>query len=185
MTSPRALLCVLTTVLILVGQPAGPAFAHVDTSVDHWWQFDPGVWRHGFSAHKGLAEEHSRWHHHHPDASQHRHARFHRELARAHRRLHFHEAQRTEVGDATWYDADGAPGACGKGLHGIYIAHKTWPCGSLVSIRSGDRYLLARVQDRGPYGEGRIVDLSPKAFKMLAPLSQGVIQNVHAVRLEP
>jgi len=163
---------------------ATPATAKIDRSIEKWWQYDLGVWKHGFSHHKGLVETHDRWHRKHRDASDRRHQGFHKDLAREHRRMHFHEALRKDVGDATWYDGDGAPGACGKGLHGIYIAHKTWPCGSLVSIKSGNDYLLAKVADRGPYGEGRIVDLSPKAFKKLAALSQGVIQNVRAYRLE-
>jgi len=32
-----------------------------------------------------------------------------------------------------------------------------------------------RINDRGPFVTGRCVDLTPKAFKTIAPLSQGVV----------
>jgi rare lipoprotein A len=97
--------------------------------------------------------------------------------------MHFHEETAKESGDATWYDVEGGTGACGDTLKGMYAAHKTWPCGSLVSVRYKGKYVFVRVEDRGPYGEGRIVDLSKKAFGKLAEPSVGVIP-VHATLLE-
>lgn len=158
--------------------------AAVDTSVKHWWQFDPIMWGHGFSAHPRLVKTHQRFHDNHPHPTEAQHDKFHKQLARDHRQLHFHKAIESETGDATWYDADGATGACGERLHGMYVAHRTWPCGSLVSVRSGGDYVFVHVMDRGPYGDGRIVDLSKKAFRKLAPPSKGVIDDVHAVRLK-
>lgn len=45
------------------------------------------------------------------------------------------------------------------------VAHKTLPFGSIVQIRKvgSDTTILARVNDRGPFISGRIVDLSTKA----------------------
>src|SRR5205823_3569678 len=63
------------------------------------------------------------------------------------------------------------------------VASRTLPCGSLVSVRSNGRYVLVHILDRGPYGSSsRIIDLSPSAFRQLAPLGAGVIY-VHVVRL--
>jgi rare lipoprotein A len=152
--------------------------------IAQWWQYDPKMWRHGFSQHPVLAAEHRAWHDHHPDAGHTKHVAYHRELTRKHRRMHFHEAADAEAGQATWYDASGAVGACGEVLRGMYVAHKTWPCGSLVSVRINGRYVFVKVLDRGPYGDGRIVDLSEKAFSKLADPSVGVL-DVRATRLKP
>jgi rare lipoprotein A len=66
---------------------------------------------------------------------------------------------------------------------GFYAASRTLPCGSLVSVRAGGRYVIVRILDRGPFGSSqRILDLSPKAFGWLSPLGAGVI-DVRAVRL--
>lgn len=151
--------------------------------IKNWWQYDPKMWRDGWPAHPRLVDEHSRWHDNHPHANQSKHETFHRQLLREHRALHFHKAVDKDSGQATWYDASGSPGACGDGLHGMYLAHRTWPCGTLVSVRAHGKYILARVEDRGPYGDGRIVDLSPKAFRQLADLDTGVI-DVHITRLK-
>lgn len=172
---------ILVVVILATAAPAGAATP--PKGVKTWWQYEPKLWHDGWNSHAKLDEAHDRWKSNHKHPSQKERNRFHREIERAHRRLHFHDSADKEAGQATWYDAEGSPGACGDGLHGIYLAHKTWPCGTLVSVRSHGSYLFATVQDRGPYGEGRVVDLSPKAFKMLAPLDVGVI-DVHIVRLK-
>ncbi len=182
----RTLVALVATVAIVATAsllPLPSAFGQIDHTIDRWWQYDPSVWHHGFSQHPRLVDQHQRWHDNHRDAGASRHEQYHKELARAHRRMHYHEALRSDTGDATWYDADGGTGACGKTLRGMYVAHRTWACGSLVSVRANGKYVFVRVLDRGPYGEGRIVDLSHAAFRKLAPLSQGVI-DVHAVKLK-
>ena len=175
---------VLTSALLLLLVCASVSQAVVPTErIASWWQYDPKMWRHGFPQHPALVTQHQRWHDNHPNAGRIKHTRFHRYLTREHRRLHFHDDIESEAGQATWYDADGATGACGKELHGMYVAHKTWPCGSLVSVRVNGRYVFVRVMDRGPYGEGRNVDLSREAFAKLADPSTGVL-DVRAVRLK-
>jgi rare lipoprotein A len=42
------------------------------------------------------------------------------------------------------------------------------------------RNVDVRINDRGPFVRGRVIDLSPAAFSRLAPLSRGVVR----VRLE-
>jgi rare lipoprotein A len=73
----------------------------------------------------------------------------------------------SETGQATWYQTSD-PAVC---------AHKTLPMGTVVTVTNVDtgKSTTCKVGDRGPYVEGRIIDLSPEAFSQLAPLSTGVI----------
>ena len=104
-------------------------------------------------------------------------------MRQRHLAMHFHRSISAQYGQATWYNGDGAVGACGRPLEGLYAASRTLPCGALVSVRANGRYVVVRVLDRGPYGSStRILDLSPKAFGWLAPLGAGVIW-VHATHL--
>lgn len=64
-------------------------------------------------------------------------------------------------------------------------AHKTLPCGSKVRVTalSSGRQVIVRINDRGPYVRGRIIDLSRAAFGKIAPLSQGLVR-VRVERIE-
>jgi rare lipoprotein A len=59
----------------------------------------------------------------------------------------------------------------------LTAAHKTLPFGTKVKVknRSNGKTVTVRINDRGPYITGRCIDLTPKAFKTIAPLSQGVV----------
>jgi rare lipoprotein A len=48
-------------------------------------------------------------------------------------------------------------------------AHKTLPLGSIVTVRNhrNGRTLTVRINDRGPYVRGRVIDLSPGAARVL------------------
>jgi rare lipoprotein A (peptidoglycan hydrolase) len=78
----------------------------------------------------------------------------------------------SETGEATWYKSSD-PAEC---------AHKTLPIGTVVTVVNleNNKTTTCKVGDRGPYVEGRIIDLSPEAFSQLAPLSEGVLN----VRIE-
>jgi rare lipoprotein A (peptidoglycan hydrolase) len=179
---------VAATCLVLgVFGPTVPAGGH---PVKSFWQYDKALFRHGWKHHDGLDELHRKYHRDHPewDATAKRrkqHARFHHEtLVHKHRRTHFHRVLADQRGDAVWYQANGDTGACGKPLTGKYAAHRSWPCGSLVSVRKGDDYVFVRILDRGPFGDPkRKIDLSRKAFKRLAHPGTGVI-GVKIYRLE-
>lgn len=151
--------------------------------VARWWQYDKSTWHQTWRADARLFESHVRWHHRHEHAAAYAHRQEHHDLALDHRRIHFHRAISWDSGQATWYDGDGRTGACGVALHGLYAASRTLPCGALVSVRSGGRYVLLHILDRGPFGSSsRILDLSPQAFSWLAPQGAGVI-SVRVVRL--
>jgi peptidoglycan lytic transglycosylase len=155
--------------------------------VVYFWKYDPKLFwdTHSFKDHRDLRAWHERWHANHPNAGRQRHRRFHhRQVGHTHQKLHYHDVLAKQRGDATWYDLEGATGACGKPLKGLYAAHRKWKCGSLVSVRHGDRWVFVRIRDRGPYGEGRVIDLSKRAFRRLAPPSRGVI-DVKIYRLDP
>jgi rare lipoprotein A len=54
-------------------------------------------------------------------------------------------------------------------------AHKSLPFNSIVKVTRQDngRFIIVRVNDRGPYVKGRIIDLSKKAGKELGILGSG------------
>jgi rare lipoprotein A len=85
-----------------------------------------------------------------------------------------------ETGLASWY---GAPyhnrrGSNGElyNMHAMTAAHRTLPMGSIVrvtNVKTGHSALV-RITDRGPFVEGRVLDLSQAAAKKLDVLQAGV-----------
>jgi hypothetical protein len=69
---------------------------------------------------------------------------------------------------ASWY-GPGGPLACGGTLTEarLGVAHKTLPCGTMVSLRHGSRTVRVPVIDRGPYVAGRDYDLTPATKRAL------------------
>ncbi|MDX6697931.1 MAG: rare lipoprotein [Solirubrobacteraceae bacterium] len=63
---------------------------------------------------------------------------------------------------ASVYTDYGGPLACGGrlGRHQLGVAHKSAPCGALVTFRYNGRVLRVPVIDRGPYIAGREWDLT-------------------------
>src|SRR5947207_9737460 len=170
----------LTALLVIVLATAAGAHANVS----RWWQFDPVVWHEGWHHSKALDAAYTRWQRNHPRAGTYRRSEFSHVLRHRWRMQHFHQALSHQAGLATWYDQTGSTGACGVPLRGMYAASRTLPCGSMVSVRHGSHYVFVRILDRGPFGSrARILDLSPRAFRVLAPLGAGVIQ-VRSVKLQ-
>ena len=90
-------------------------------------------------------------------------------------------AQETEYGKATYY-ADqfhGRSTANGELYHAdsLTAAHPKYPFGTLVRVTNmeNEASIIVRINDRGPFIKGRIIDLSKKAMKMLKGLDRGVI----------
>lgn len=85
-----------------------------------------------------------------------------------------------EVGMASWYgDAfNGRPTSTGErfDMHALTAAHKTLPLPGLVEVTNleNGRRLVVRINDRGPFVDSRIIDLSREAATELGMLSQGV-----------
>jgi rare lipoprotein A len=68
-------------------------------------------------------------------------------------------------------------------MRALTCAHRTLPFGTRVRVTDleSGRSVLVRVNDRGPFTEGRIVDLSLAAARALGMVERGVAR----VRLEP
>ncbi len=85
-----------------------------------------------------------------------------------------------EVGTASWYGNvfQGKPTATGEvfDMYQISAAHKTLPLPSMVEVTNLDngRKLMVRVNDRGPFVDGRIIDLSRGAADQLGVLRPGL-----------
>jgi rare lipoprotein A len=84
-----------------------------------------------------------------------------------------------ERGDASWY----GPGFHGRrtasgeryDMHAMTAAHRTLPFGTLLEVRNLDNGEVTRVRinDRGPFKRGRILDLSYAAAKDLEMIGPG------------
>ncbi|HEX8109178.1 MAG TPA: septal ring lytic transglycosylase RlpA family protein [Kofleriaceae bacterium] len=84
-------------------------------------------------------------------------------------------------GLATFYGAEqqGGPTASGERFdrNKLTAAHRTLPLGTRVRVtntRNG-RSVEVRINDRGPYGHGRIIDLSEAAARRLDMIAAGVV----------
>jgi rare lipoprotein A len=61
----------------------------------------------------------------------------------------------------------------------LTAAHRTLPFGTLVEVRRADgdaRRVVVRVNDRGPYGQNRIIDLSRRAAEELGIVHDGKVK---------
>lgn len=57
-------------------------------------------------------------------------------------------------------------------------AHKTLPFGSVVRVtnKANGKSVTVKINDRGPYIKGRVLDLSRGAFLKIAPQKQGILK---------
>ena len=87
-----------------------------------------------------------------------------------------------ETGIASWYGPgfDGNYTANGEiyDMNGISAAHKTLPFGTVVRVveLSTGRSVVVRINDRGPFVEGRIIDLSKGAAAKLGTVDKGITE---------
>ena len=88
---------------------------------------------------------------------------------------------RFEAGKATWYGGKhhGGPTASGETFDqfAFTAAHKTLPFDTMVRVVShaNGRKVVVRINDRGPYGKGRIIDVSFAAARALGMVDAGVV----------
>lgn len=84
-------------------------------------------------------------------------------------------------GKATYYGSalHGNNTASGEvfDMYAMTAAHKTLPLGTMVNVTNlaNGKTIEVKINDRGPYGPGRIIDLSEAAFGEIASYSTGVI----------
>ena len=85
-----------------------------------------------------------------------------------------------EAGKASYYgrEAHGKPTASGEkfNMHALTAAHKTLPFDTKVRVtnRANNKSVVVRINDRGPFVAGRIIDLSYAAAKRIDMLAAGV-----------
>lgn len=100
-----------------------------------------------------------------------------------------------QTGKATYYSKKwtGRRTASGERLHhdSMTCAHRKLPFGTLLRVtnQKNGRQVVVRVNDRGPFGRGRIVDLSWGAAKVIGMLESGVVpvlvERVDSTALAP
>ena len=99
----------------------------------------------------------------------------------------FVESGEVLVGGASWY----GPGFHGRrtangerfNTHAMTAAHKTLPFDTYLAVTNpeNDKTVLVRVNDRGPYIRGRIIDLSYAAAKAIDMVRKGTAEVVAKV----
>lgn len=51
--------------------------------------------------------------------------------------------------------------------HAMTAAHRTLPFGSHVTVHNGSKSIVVRINDRGPFVQGKCIDLSTGAMRKL------------------
>jgi rare lipoprotein A len=95
-----------------------------------------------------------------------------------------------EEGMASWYGTDfhGKPTSCGEpyDMWAMTAAHKTLPLGTHVKVthKQTGKTVIVRVNDRGPFVSGRVIDLSCRAAQELGSARTGLAPvRVEAVQV--
>ncbi len=92
----------------------------------------------------------------------------------------------TATGVASWYGGKfhGRRTASGEtyNQHALTAAHRTLPFGTevVVTNQNNGKSVVVRINDRGPFSGGRIIDLSHKAASQIGMINSGTAR----VRLE-
>jgi rare lipoprotein A len=76
-----------------------------------------------------------------------------------------------ETGLASYYHGIGKRGE-------MTCAHRTRPFGSRLRVSHGNATIECRVNDRGPFVQGRIIDVSISAARALGMMGAGVVRVV-------
>jgi rare lipoprotein A len=96
----------------------------------------------------------------------------------------------SQKGIASYYGkrATGRLTSSGERLHhdSLTCAHRTHPFGTLLKVFNphNGQQVVVKVNDRGPFGRGRIIDLSWSAARQLGILRRG-IANVEVTVYDP
>ena len=92
-------------------------------------------------------------------------------------------------GKASWYgnQFNGRPTASGEifSERELTAAHPTLPFGSIVEVTNteNNKKIRVRINDRGPFTKGRIIDLSKEAFSKIADTNKGIIDvNIKVIK---
>lgn len=89
-------------------------------------------------------------------------------------------AEQKEIGIASWYTADKPNALTANGEifdnSALSAAHKSLTFGSIVEVKNikNGKSIQVRINDRGPYVEGRIIDLTGEGAKRLDFYDDGI-----------
>ncbi|TWB22032.1 rare lipoprotein A [Nitrospirillum amazonense] len=76
-----------------------------------------------------------------------------------------------QVGKASWYGREHAGHRTASGEaydpEGLTAAHRTLPLGTVIEVSAHGQVVQVRVNDRGPFVKGRVLDLSAAAARVL------------------
>lgn len=82
-----------------------------------------------------------------------------------------------QCGKASWYKLGGTT-ASGERANpqGLTAAHRSLPFGTLVDVTnlSNGKTVTVRINDRGPYAKGRVIDVTLAAAKQLGFVNKGI-----------
>ena len=93
---------------------------------------------------------------------------------------HASDVVSSEIGIASWYGTKhhGGPTANGErfDMHDYTAAHRSLPIGTKVRVLNlkNGKEIIVRINDRGTFKKGRIIDLSRAAAKAIGFLRVGV-----------
>jgi rare lipoprotein A len=91
-----------------------------------------------------------------------------------------HAPDGRQIGRASWYGREhhGRPTASGArfDMNALTAAHRSLPLGTMLRVRNlaNGRSVVVRVNDRGPFVDGRIIDLSRAAAGRIGLTEQGI-----------
>ncbi len=104
--------------------------------------------------------------------------------------LHKDQSAYTQIGMASYYSnaLEGNPTASGEAYDSknYTAAHKSLPFGTIVNVMNLDngKEVRVKINDRGPFSQNRIIDLSYAAAKTLEMTRKGLVE-VRIVVIEP
>ena len=78
-------------------------------------------------------------------------------------------AAQAESGLASYYGGRGHAGE-------MTCAHRTRPFGSVITVSHAGHTIRCRVNDRGPFVRGRVIDVSLSAARALGIMQSGVVR---------
>jgi rare lipoprotein A len=78
-------------------------------------------------------------------------------------------ACQAESGLASYYGGRGHRGE-------MTCAHRTRPFGSIVTVTHAGHSIQCRVNDRGPFVRGRVIDVSISAARALGMMRSGIVR---------
>ena len=88
----------------------------------------------------------------------------------------------SETGIASWYISDIPDALTANGEvydeNSSNAAHKTLPFGTKVEVlnKEKNQKTVVRINDRGPFVDGRIIDLTPKSAKDIDMYTKGITE---------